>query len=154
VGKRIRERGYKNMKDLLDLAQKICKEAHAGQVDKACKPYYLHPFHVAEMCSLEKEKIAAYLHDVIEDNESYSIEYLRKQGFPEDILAAVDKLTHKKGVSYDEYIKEIKDNDLARVVKINDLTHNSDLNRLSLVTEKDLARVKKYEYYLKYLKEA
>ena len=42
--------------DQIQLAQQICQEAHFGQVDKAGKPYYLHPFAVADMCETEEEK--------------------------------------------------------------------------------------------------
>ena len=54
--------------DQIQLAQQICQEAHFGQVDKAGKPYYLHPFAVADMCETEEEKVTAYLHDVLEDS--------------------------------------------------------------------------------------
>ena len=61
---------------MLELAKKICREAHKGQVDKGGAPYYLHPFHVADNCKTEKQKIVALLHDVIEDNDHYSLDYL------------------------------------------------------------------------------
>ena len=44
--------------DQIQLAQQICQEAHFGQVDKAGKPYYLHPFAVADMCETEEEKVS------------------------------------------------------------------------------------------------
>lgn len=139
---------------MIELAKKICKEAHSEQYDKGGKEYYLHPFTVAEMCVSEDEKIVAYLHDVIEDNKNYSIEYLREQGFAENILIALDNLTHRKDESYKDYIERLKVNPLARAVKINDLQHNMDLTRLSNITQKDLDRVEKYKYYLAYLKDA
>ena len=49
-----------------------------------------------------------------------------------------------KGESYDKYLSRVKANPIARLVKIADLTHNMDLSRLPVVTEKDLARKEKY----------
>lgn len=136
---------------MLESAKKICVKAHAGQVDKGGKPYYLHPFHVALNCITEEQKIVALLHDVIEDNDNYSIDYFSKQGFSPIVLEALNIITHKKNEDYGAYIKRIKTNDIAKAVKIQDMQHNLDLTRLKTITDKDLARVKKYKYYLKYL---
>lgn len=136
---------------MLELAKKICMEAHEGQVDKGGAPYYLHPFHVARGCKTEKQKIVALLHDVIEDNSCYSTDYFLEQGFSPDIVEALDVITHRKGEEYGAYIERVKTNELAKAVKIQDMRHNSDLTRLKVVTEKDLARVKKYKHYLKEL---
>lgn len=46
-----------------------------------------------------------------------------------------------------------EENPLARKVKIADLKHNSDLTRLKKITEKDIARVEKYQKCLNYLLE-
>ncbi|MFK5041826.1 guanosine-3',5'-bis(diphosphate) 3'-pyrophosphohydrolase, partial [Glaesserella parasuis] len=50
-----------------------------------------------------------------------------------------------KGESYETYLKRVKANDIARKVKIADLTHNMDLSRLAKVTEKDIVRQQKYQ---------
>lgn len=136
---------------MLELAKRICQEAHKGQVDKGGAPYYLHPFHVANNCKTEKQKIVALLHDVIEDNDHYSLDYFLSQGFSSDIVKALDAITHRKGEEYETYIERVKSNELARTVKIQDLRHNLDLTRLKTVTKDDLARVEKYKYYLKAL---
>ena len=60
-------------------------------------------------------------------------------------------LTKDKTISYEEYIALIKQNDLARRVKIEDLKHNMDLKRLKVVTEEDLKRVEKYKHSLEIL---
>jgi len=75
------------------VAKKLCMKAHSGQVDKAGKPYYLHPFAVAEMCSTKTEKVVAYLHDIVEDT-SISLEDLKRFGFNRDVIEAVQLLTH------------------------------------------------------------
>ena len=43
-----------------------------------------------------------------------------------------------------DYVRAVKDNPIARAVKLADLRHNSDLTRLDTVDEKALARREKY----------
>ena len=126
------------------IAMKICFAAHKNQVDKNGIPYIFHPIHLAEQMMTEDEICTALLHDVVEDSE-YTIEDLKASGFNENILSALRLLTHDKSVPYMDYIAEIKTNPLAKKVKLADLAHNSDLNRLDKVTEKDLKRAEKYK---------
>ena len=48
-------------------------------------------------------------------------------------------------------LKKIKENPIARTVKIADLTYNMDLSRLKEVTVKDKNRYRKYKYWKEYL---
>ena len=51
-----------------------------------------------------------------------------------------------------DYVAALKDDPVARRVKIADLTHNSDLSRLDREpTETDLQRVEKYQAALRLL---
>ena len=122
----------------------IATKAHAGQKDKAGAPYLLHVLRV--MMSVEKldEKIVALLHDVIEDSE-ITFEEIAYEGFPKKILKAVELLTKTESKPYEDYIQEIKRNELARVVKLADLKDNMNLTRLKKVTETDKMRIKKYK---------
>ena len=122
----------------------LCFQAHKGQVDKSGLPYVFHPFHLAEQMNDEITTIVALLHDVVEDTP-VAPDDLRDQGFPEEAVAAIRLMTHDKGVPYLEYVARIKENPIARTVKLADLRHNSDLSRLDEVGEKDLARVEKYK---------
>lgn len=134
---------------MLASAIKLCYEAHKNQVDKGGSPYYLHPIYVALNMESEEQKIVALLHDVIEDTE-ITIGDLKKKGFSEKIIEAVDAIT-KKGESYEEYLKKVKDNELAKAVKIEDIKNNMDVSRLKEITEKDIARIEKYKKALAYL---
>lgn len=125
-------------------AMKICFMVHQNQVDKNGMPYIFHPVHLAEQMTTEDEICTALLHDVVEDSD-YTIEDLKKAGFNDVILEALRLLTHDKNVPYMEYIAGLKDNPLAKTIKLADLKHNSDLNRLDKITEKDLKRVEKYK---------
>lgn len=124
-------------------ALKLCFEAHKEQSDKSGIPYVFHPFHLAEQMQDEESTIVALLHDVIEDTE-YTLEDLRKMGFGDSVLAAIDLMTHEDGVPYMDYVEKIKTDPIARTVKLADLRHNSDMTRLDVVTPRDQERAEKY----------
>lgn len=132
------------------LARAIAEKAHADQVDKAGEPYIGHPAHVAASVEGDKAKAVAWLHDVVEDT-STTFDDLRAAGVDDEVLAALELLTHDKSAPYMEYVAAIKKNDLARTVKLADLAHNSDLSRLPEVTETDLRRVEKYRQAIEVL---
>lgn len=140
----------KDFETLLALAIAIANQAHAGQLDKAGKPYISHPLTVmAQMDTLES-KIVAVLHDAIEDSD-LKIEDLVKQGFPEFITDAIAAITKLEGEPYEDYILRVKSNAIARKVKIADVTHNMDISRIANPTEKDFQRVEKYQKVLQEL---
>ncbi|MTV88101.1 HD domain-containing protein, partial [Streptococcus pneumoniae] len=132
-------------------AHEVAKKAHFGQIDRAGIDYIKHPETVASFVTTDEEKAVAYLHDVIEDT-SLTLLDLKKEGFSKNIIEAVDILTKKKGQDYQSYLNLVKKNELARVVKLADLRHNSDLTRLPLITEKDLERNKKYSSAIRFLR--
>lgn len=125
-------------------ALKLCFEAHKDQVDKCGTPYVFHPFHLAEQSTDESTTVVALLHDVVEDTR-YTLKDLEDMGFSKDILDALALLTHDPGVPYMDYVRKIKNNPVARAVKLLDLKHNSDTTRLDTVDEKALQRVEKYK---------
>ena len=135
---------------MVDLALSIARKAHEGQLDKAGVDYIEHPIYVASQVDTEEEKAVALLHDVIEDSP-VSAEELLQAGLPETVVTAVQILTKKKEQDYQTYLETVKKNPLARVVKLADLKHNSDLSRLSSITEKDRERLKKYKKAIDFL---
>ncbi len=130
--------------ELTKKALKLSFEAHKDQIDKSGMPYVFHPFHLAEQMDTEEKVIVALLHDVVEDTD-YSLKDLENMGFPESVIQALALLTHDKNVPYMDYVARIKDDPIARAVKLADLKHNSDLSRLDFVDEKAIQRVQKYE---------
>ena len=132
-------------------AMKLCYEAHKDQVDKSGMPYVFHPFHVAEQMTDEATTIVALLHDVVEDTD-YTLEDLAAEGFGKDILEAVALMTHEDDVPYLEYVAKLKDNPIARAVKLADLAHNSDLPRIGEVDEETRERLEKYKKAMALLK--
>ncbi|MGM9554248.1 MAG: HD domain-containing protein [Faecousia sp.] len=125
-------------------ALKLCFEAHKEQTDKSGMPYVFHPFHLAEQMETEETVIAALLHDVVEDT-AYTLQDLAGMGFPETVIAALRLLTHDNAEPYMEYVARIKENPIAKAVKLADLRHNSDLSRLDIIDEKALRRVQQYK---------
>ena len=135
---------------MLELALSIATKAHRGQFDKAGIDYIEHPIFVASQVDSEEEKAVALLHDVIEDS-SVTAEELLNAGLPETVVTAIQILSKKKGQDYQTYLENVKSNPLARVVKLADLKHNSDLSRLRSVTDNDLERLEKYKRAIDYL---
>ena len=132
-------------------ALKLCFEAHKNQVDKSGMPYVFHPFHVAEQMTDEATTIVALLHDVVEDTD-YTLEDLAAEGFGKDILEAVALMTHEDDVPYLDYVAKLKDNPIARAVKLADLAHNSDLSRIGEIDDETRERLEKYQKAIALLK--
>lgn len=104
---------------------RIAVAAHDGQKDMVGNPAILHVLSVGLMGKTVEEKKAGLLHDVVEDTD-LTISDLRTQGVEEDVLEAVDLLTHRSGMSYEDYVRNIvlSGNETAIQVKLNDLHHN------------------------------
>lgn len=128
---------------LIERAIAIALTAHSGQVDKAGATYILHPLRLMVQMDTEDEQLAALLHDVVEDSD-LTLDDLRDEGLPESVLAALALLTHQAGEDYEDYVRRIADNPLARKVKLADLADNMRLDRIPNPTPKDLERLEKY----------
>ncbi len=127
----------------IEKAIEIALDAHRGQVDRAGQPYILHPLRLMAKMPTKELMIIALLHDVVEDSR-YTLEDLRREGFSENIIKAVDSLTMRNGEKYDDYIRRAKQNALAVPVKLADLEDNMNIRRLQQIGEKDTARLQKY----------
>ena len=125
-------------------ALRICFDSHVNQIDKSGLPYVFHPFHLAEQMDDEDSVCVALLHDVVEDTDMTFAD-LEREGFNQNIIDALKLLTHDLEVPYMDYVSKIKQNPLARKVKLADLKHNSDLTRLDIVDERIMERVVKYK---------
>lgn len=130
-------------------ALKLCYQAHHGQVDKAGIPYVFHPIHLAEQMTDEETIVAALLHDVMEDT-AVTLDQLKQMGFAPSILEALSLLTHQEGTPYQEYVRRLSGNPIARAVKIADLRHNMDETRTAGLPRNE-ERVRKYQTALQFL---
>ena len=129
----------------------IMFNTHKEQKDKSDMPYVFHPYEVASKMDDEYSVCVALLHDVVEDGE-VTFEELGKE-FPKEVIEALKLLTHDSKVDYFDYVKCIKNNEIAKKVKLSDLEHNMNLSRLNEVSEYDLIRLEKYKKAYIFLKE-
>ena len=133
---------------MLDKMLHIAVNAHHGQFDKGGKPYILHPLKVMHYLKTDDEELMcmALGHDVIEDT-STTYKELREAGMTERVIEGIKALTKQPGQTYEEYKEGVFSNPDAMRVKMADLRHNTDIRRLKGVTEKDIARIAKYQTF-------
>lgn len=128
------------MQKVFETALMIAVEAHKGQVDKNGMPYILHPIAVMQKVEGLELKTIAILHDTIED--TYVTEdFLLEAGILKNIVDVVALLTKPQNESYESYLRRVKENPMAKAVKLADLAHNTSPERASGLNE---ARKKKY----------
>lgn len=128
----------------LERAIEIAAAAHAGQFDKAGQPYILHPLRVMLRVDDPHERMAAVLHDVVEDT-SVTLAQLAAEGFPVAVLEAVAALTKLPGETRIDAARRAAAHPVALNVKLADNAENMDLSRISKPTVKDYARIEEYE---------
>ena len=89
-----------------------------------------------------------YYSDLVKEDHGdiVSFDSLKSQGFDDEIIDALRLLTHIKGTNYLDYIDKLKDNAIARDVKLADLKHNTDLRRTKGIEHP------KYKKYLQAIK--
>jgi (p)ppGpp synthase/HD superfamily hydrolase len=130
----------------LEDAIALATHAHRGQQDKAGAPYILHPLRVMFRLgpdATEHERMAAVLHDVIEDTPYKQLQ-LGELGCPASVLSALDCLTRRHDETYEQFIERVLPNRIARKVKRADLEDNMDLTRIASLSAKDLDRLQRY----------
>ena len=109
---------------MLHQAAKIAEQAHRGQQDKTGRPYIEHLRRVADAVETLDGKTVAYLHDVIEKGDGWTLERLRGAGFGQPVVAAVDALTRRMDEGEEGFLCRAASNELALPVKIADLRDN------------------------------
>lgn len=128
----------------LEKAIEIAARAHTGQKDKAGNPYICHPLRLMLAVRGDVERITAVLHDVVEDSP-VTLDDLRREGFADPVIAAVEALTKRPGESRLDAGRRAKADPIARVVKLVDLADNTDLTRMASLTERDHERLREYQ---------
>lgn len=127
----------------LDEASALANAAHAGQVDKAGRPYIEHVCAVRDALAGHgvDAQIAGVLHDIIEDTAT-TADDLRAAGVPEHVVSAVESVSRRSGETYLELIARAAADPLGRLVKLADNRHNSDEARLALLPPEQAARLR------------
>lgn len=110
-------------KDYVTIAKMIAINAHTGMTRRGGESYITHPARIANKFKTDKQKAAAWLHDVLEDT-TVTVRDLETAGIPKVVIDAVVKLTHLDTDTYEEYLEKVKTSNLATEVKIGDLQDN------------------------------
>jgi len=138
----------------LQRAIEIAVEAHKTDIDKGGNPYILHPLRLMMQMDTDDEKIVAVLHDVVEDHgEQWSMEKIKAEGFPTSVirgLESVTKMAEEESDASDDvyfsFVRRAAADPIGRKVKFADIKDNLDITRLGRdITEKDVARIRKYK---------
>lgn len=137
------------MNEVFETALEIALKAHKGQVDKNGVAYITHPLAVAAQLDSLELKTIALLHDTIEDTD-VTAEYLLERGIPKELVEVVQLLTKPEDEEYESYLKRVRENPMAKAVKLADLAHNTSPERASGLNEKRRA---KYELAKKIMSE-
>ena len=103
----------------LDLSYRI----HEHQLDRGGTPYILNLYYIAAQMEKESEICTALLIDILEDR-TMNLTELAGLGFSECILNAVELLKRPKTMSYETYLRRVKENDLAKKVLIQDISYD------------------------------
>jgi len=135
-------------REMVALAEAIARKVHNGQFRRCGLPYIVHPEDVVRrLRETYPEDFSVHsvgwLHDVLEDSDMHPQDLIR-EGITWDATYAVSVMTKHKGERYEEYLIRVKENDLARRVKIADIRSN-----LSDAPKPETAV--KYEKALKFL---
>lgn len=105
-------------------------------------PISFYALRVMLAMSTVEERIAAILHDVVEDAD-WTIDDLRDEG-SEEVLTALESLTKGEGEEYLDFVRRAAGHPISRTVKRADLLDNLDLSRIPEPTVKDRERAEKY----------
>ena len=135
---------------ILERAMQIATEAHEGELRRDGTPYVDHPLRVMAALTTagfsEKVQAVGVMHDVFEKSELFSFADLRQEGFPVDVVGALELLTkprldkaqkalltpEEKAERYKRYIQRLiyasdtPAGQMAIPVKIEDINDNYD----------------------------
>ena len=136
--------------ELAGRAQAIAVIAHRGQTDKLGVDYIQHPLGVAQQFEPVEQTLeycAALLHDVLEDTDITAAELFLAGIYPE-VIDVVELLTRHEGQG-DDYYERVARHPAARAVKLADILHNTQPDRVAHLDETTRARLRaKYEHAL------
>jgi hypothetical protein len=126
--------------DIVERAKELAHRAHAGQVDKAGRPYIEHVVRVAAAVADDPvAEAVAWLHDVVEDCPHFESEVL---DLPVAIWIPVYRLTRDPRFAF-AYYAGISADPIALRVKLADIADNADEARLALLDEATASRLRK-----------
>jgi (p)ppGpp synthase/HD superfamily hydrolase len=106
-----------NSIEALSVFPQLAKFLPLDEYDHACT--------VAGMCKDdERTCMVALFHDVVEDGYATFEELQNRFHLDPEQMAALDAITRRDGERYFDYINRVKQNKMAKAVKLADLQHN------------------------------
>lgn len=131
--------------------KEFIQKKHGNQKRKQGTPYYLHPIAVAnklkEKGFNENYQIVGLFHDLLEDTDTTYDELVEISN--NQIADAVVLLTKEKGYIMEEYINNINNNQVAKMVKLADRIHNLEEVESTNINFKRRYLKETNEYYIK-----
>lgn len=140
----------------LDDALALVVAKFHGVTDKMGQPYVLHCLRVMLGVSGSFAQQVAVMHDLVEDTD-VTLDDLKNLKFPEEVIAAIQLVTHIRSDTYADYVVQIRANELARQVKIADLHDNYSLARVAYRERhnaEDAGRIQRYILSYQFLTDA
>jgi (p)ppGpp synthase/HD superfamily hydrolase len=130
--------------DIVSRARDLAHRAHAGQVDKAGRPYIEHVARVAAACADDPvAEAVAWLHDVLEDNPVFFTRDVEPNFDWHPILESVCVLSRNMWDNNRQYYSIIRENPIALRVKLADIADNADEARLALLDPETAERLRR-----------
>lgn len=130
----------------IDDALALVAEHFRGVTDKDGEAYVMHCLRVMLGTSSPDAQLVGLMHDLIEDTP-VTLQDLRQLGFGDQVVDAIDLVTHRDQDSYADYVVKLKPNPLARDAKMSDLRDNASLSRVLLrepSINTDSQRIRRY----------
>lgn len=125
----------------LDEAVDLARRFHGGAVDEGGRADIEHPLRVMGRVSGLEAKLAAVLHDLVEDSTLSSAD-LVAAGCPARVLQALDALTRRPDENDDEFVARAAGDPVARVVKLAELDDELDPDRLGMLDPAEASRLR------------
>jgi (p)ppGpp synthase/HD superfamily hydrolase len=135
-------RSEPTVEDAIALAARLHRGARYPSPES--EPYIFHLVRVMLQLADPLDQIVAVLHDAVEDTD-LRLDDLREAGYPVEVIAGLDAVTHRGDESYEDYIERLYRNPVARRVKVADLKDNLANNRRSPCAPGNSDRIRRYE---------
>lgn len=132
--------------DQLSMAIFLASTAFLNINDKAGRPYIFHCLAVMDgvkQYNDDELSAAAVLHDIVEDTDMTYVN-LKEAGLSSRVIHLINNLTRERNETYDHYIDIISLNLDAIKIKLADLTHNMQIQRMECLIDSDCNRIAKY----------
>lgn len=129
---------FKEISDEYDRAYRLVFYLFKDKKDKAGEPYLGHLIRVSDCLSMGDAKVAALLHDVVEDVFDISFDDLKELGFSDSVVEIVRIVTKDESMNYHDWISTIIDTGNMDAIKVKyfDMMDNFNLDRLNKLDEK------------------